>query len=312
MGSGIEVGPGEYPFRLLPEGATVRYIDRWRHDARAALIGDLGTDPHGERSTLPREFVDPDLVMDFNKERLGALASSSEDFVIASHVLEHLAEPMGFLADIHRVLRPGGVALVLMPDRYRTEDRFREPTPLAHVVAEREARVEEVSDAHVVEFLKDRGVPLPGTPSERRRLLDRHKERSIHVHCWSAVEFIEVVKWGIEHEGLQWEFVDGCAAEPPIHYEFGYLLRRSESTLSPEARGNQFDGEWQEWRSGQLRTRPEALGPPHHRLPLWAYRFARGQIRRHSVLGSLYRNGGLVLGRSKRFARRAVRRIKLR
>src|SRR5690606_20581453 len=100
------------------------------------------------------EFTKPDIVCDLNVDRLKSLDDASQDFVIASHVLEHLADPIGMLDEIHRVLRPGGVALVLLPDMRRTFDRFRPVARLDHLVAEYEAGVTEVDDEHVREFLQ--------------------------------------------------------------------------------------------------------------------------------------------------------------
>lgn len=65
--------------------------------------------------------------------RLALVKSSSYDVVIAAHVLEHLARPLGALASWLRVLRPGGLLLVAHPDpceralmdRYRRRGRRR-------------------------------------------------------------------------------------------------------------------------------------------------------------------------------------------
>lgn len=43
-------------------------------------------------------------------------ADASFDLVTIKHALEHVTEPLKALAEIHRVLRPGGVALVVVPD----------------------------------------------------------------------------------------------------------------------------------------------------------------------------------------------------
>ena len=297
-GAGVEIGPGQYPFRLLPPGVEVRYVDRWDAGDRQALVSELHgttTEPGGVA-----HYVAPDVVADFNTDRLRALGDASQDFVIASHVLEHLAEPIGFVAEIHRVLRPGGTALVLLPDRHRTEDRFRAATPLEHLVAEYRHGVQEVSDAHLVEFLRDRGTPLRGSAEARRRTLDTHRRQSIHVHCWDASEFLPVVLWGIEHLGEQWEFVDGTLYEPPIHYEFGYVLRRSVVALDPAERRREFEAHWRAWFDDQVRARPGIAVPPGHgRLPPGLARRARGVVRRHRWAAWAYRRVGRAAGRRR-------------
>lgn len=44
------------------------------------------------------------------------LAPASVDVVRLSHVLEHIPEPRPFLACVHRILQPGGICVVLVPN----------------------------------------------------------------------------------------------------------------------------------------------------------------------------------------------------
>jgi len=242
-GSGVEIGPGHVPFPVGP-GTTVRYLDRWQPEENHDLFPELAD----------VEFPRPDIVADLNTDRLRALPDESQDFVIASHVLEHVAEPIGLLADIHRVLRPGGVGLILLPDRHRTFDRHRDPTPLAHLVAEYEAGVTEIDDDHVIEFLEKTGPPLSGTPAQRRAIIELHLGRSIHVHCWTDQEFFPVLLYSVEHLGQRWEFVDGTLTddEGPTGVEFGFLLRRGSPGVSSAELRERLDHDWHVWREARV------------------------------------------------------------
>ena len=59
--------------------------------------------------------------------------------MLASHVLEHVANPLRLLDEVHRVLRPDGLLLLLLPDRHTTFDRTRAPTSLEHLMDDYEA-----------------------------------------------------------------------------------------------------------------------------------------------------------------------------
>lgn len=249
------MGPGHQPFPL-PVDARARYVDRWQPAENGARFPELGASI----------FPTPDVAVNFDLDRLSPLADGSCDFVICSHVIEHLAEPIGFLADIHRVLRPGGVVLLLIPDRRRTFDAARRATPLAHLVAEHAAGVTTVDDEHLVDFLTNAGdgasyLGVPEDPDERARWFAWHRERSIHVHCWSEDEFPEVIAHTARALGLAWELVDALStgAEGPAGSEFGYVLRRSPSAASPADRADRFHAEWAAWRESR---RPVFTRPP--------------------------------------------------
>jgi SAM-dependent methyltransferase len=235
VGAGVELGPGHVPFPLGP-GTQVRYIDRWQPDENHELFPELAD------ATFPV----PHIVADLNTDRLRALPDASQDFVICSHVLEHVAEPIGLLEEIHRVLRLGGVVLILLPDRHRTFDRHRDRTPVAHLVAEFEAGVTEVDDDHVTEYMEKTGLPLGESPAERRANIDRELRRSIHVHCWDDREFVPVLLHCIEQLSQRWEFVDGAVAddEGPAGFEFGFVLRRCAAGVDPAVLLDRFETSW--------------------------------------------------------------------
>ena len=50
------------------------------------------------------------------------------DVVLCSHVLEHVDDDHGALAEIVRVLRPGGTALLLVPFEKSLEETYEDPT----------------------------------------------------------------------------------------------------------------------------------------------------------------------------------------
>jgi SAM-dependent methyltransferase len=62
------------------------------------------------------------------------LDSSSVDFVISSHVLEHFPDPIKALKEWWRVIRPGGYIFAIVPHKERTFDKERPRTALAELI----------------------------------------------------------------------------------------------------------------------------------------------------------------------------------
>jgi SAM-dependent methyltransferase len=245
VGSGIELGPGEQPFPLDYPGVEVIYLDRWEPDENRELFVELADDA---------PFVKPDIVCNLLTDRLKVLDDRSQDFVIASHVLEHMADPIGLLDDIHRVLKPGGIALVLLPDKRRTFDHARPITDLDHLVREFQQGVTEVDDEHVRSFLEFTEADYQGTvldigDDERSKLFEWHRQRSIHVHVWAEDDFQPVIDFAITELGHDWEFVDGILTddEGPHGIEFGYVMRRSDVPLDPAVRAQRFNATREAW-----------------------------------------------------------------
>jgi len=221
-GEGIEIGPGHVPFPV-PPGVTVRFVDRWTPADNEALFPELGGSPG---------FPSPHYVANLDTERLSGFGDGTQDFVIASHILEHLANPLALLVDIHRVLRSKGVLILLLPDRHSTFDRERDPTPLTHVVAEYRSDVREVDDAHIIDQLvgahrANGGTFDPGSLTPEQ--LELHRHRSVHAHVWDIHEFTEVLEFASKELDVDWEVLDEMlpGQEGTYGEEFGWVLARS-------------------------------------------------------------------------------------
>jgi len=280
-GSGVELGPGHHPLPIPYPGVSVRYLDRWQPDEHLDLI--TNAEPGAS-------FTKPDIAVNLDVDGLSALGDGSQDFVIASHLLEHLADPLRQLEEIHRVLRRGGVVLIFLPDRRFTFDRRRAPTPLEHLVADHQERATVVSDEHVEDYLrKTDDWDDSWTEEERLAQFELHRRRSIHVHCWTQDEFVAVVEHAVAAMGMRWELLDALFVEDvPGGSEFGLVLRRALVDTDPAVAVERLRLTWDvllaraqeraalEQRLARLRTIP---GYPVVRGAWRLQRRLRGTIR---------------------------------
>jgi len=174
-GDGLEIGALHMPLRV-PRRAAVRYVDRM-------AVGDL-REHYPELAALP--LVDVDIIDD--GETLSTIASESQDFIIANHFLEHTQSPITTLESHLRVLRPGGVLYLAIPNKHETFDRTRPLTTLEHVIRDHEEgpawsrrqHFEEWAE-HVAVVLND--LPPEQAPEEAMRL--EEADYSIHYHVWT-------------------------------------------------------------------------------------------------------------------------------
>jgi SAM-dependent methyltransferase len=227
VGEVLEVGPGNSPFPVT-SSARVTYIDRRVEGGRDANWPELKGQPPGP---------DAHLNLDVDIDRLSPIEDASFDAVIASHVIEHLANPLRALQEFHRVLRPGGCLVLIVPDRTHTFDRVRQPTTLGHLLDEHARNVAEVSEEHIREFCQAIYSQPPIHPPEVREwhnpvTLDTDgiallRRRSIHVHCWAPEEFAVLIAGAISRNLMTWQitdsyFLEDCGSKG----EFGLVLQR--------------------------------------------------------------------------------------
>jgi predicted SAM-dependent methyltransferase len=190
-GDGIEIGALHNPLPV-PSSARVRYVDRM-------AVSEL----ERQYPELSREsLVDVDLIDD--GERLTTVPDGSQDFVIANHFLEHCQDPLGALESMLRVLRPGGVLYLAVPDKRFTFDADRPVTTLDHVVEDHRAGPERSRRSHFEEWarLVDR-VDVQEVQSHVARLLE--VDYSIHFHVWELSDVVDLLQLARRELGLQFD-----------------------------------------------------------------------------------------------------------
>lgn len=125
-GRGLEIGPLASP--VVPRKlGDVYYVD---HLATDDLIAKYTPDPNVDE----RMIVSTDFVWGANTLAEAVGSSAPFDYVVASHVLEHVPDLVGWLQEIGSVLRPGGRLSLAMPDRRYTFDVRRRDSDVSEVV----------------------------------------------------------------------------------------------------------------------------------------------------------------------------------
>lgn len=180
QGEGLEIGALHNPLSV-PNGVRVRYVDRMSNEDLLKQYPDLQGQP----------LVPVSIVSD--GERLTGIDDASQDFIIASHFLEHCQNPIGTLIQFFRVLRPNGVAYLKIPDKRYTFDRERPLTTLQHVWDDHERGPECHRREHFEEYVRFVHHVTDAAEVQRQAQLLMDQDFSIHYHVWTQQEFLELL-----------------------------------------------------------------------------------------------------------------------
>jgi ubiquinone/menaquinone biosynthesis C-methylase UbiE len=180
-GRGVEIGALDNPLKVKLGSTHILYMDMTDRD------GLIKQNPE----TAPEKITQPDLIA--SAEDPIPIETGSMDFVIACHMLEHLPNPLKALKEIYRVLKPGGILYLSVPDKRYTFDSERQVTPLSHVQKdyEEEATVDTCVDHYKewVDFVESRKKkPIVKTVNEA-------KQYRIHFHVWVPDSIPEMFKF---------------------------------------------------------------------------------------------------------------------
>ena len=135
---GLEIGALGKPL-VRPDEGPVIFVD---YADTATLREKHKNDP----TVIAADIVEVDAVWGSQTLQQCIGAQRKVDYVLASHVIEHVPDLIAWLAEISAILKPGGAVRLAIPDRRYTFDILRP-----------ESRIYDVIDA----YLRHARAPLP-------------------------------------------------------------------------------------------------------------------------------------------------------
>ncbi|MDW7776898.1 MAG: glycosyltransferase [Methanosarcinales archaeon] len=138
---GIEIGALHQPLPV-PSNVDVKYVDRLDKN-------DL-QEHYPELQEL--NIVSPNIIDD--AETLNKIRDDEYDFCICNHVLEHLSNPINAFTNWLRVLKPGGILFMSVPDINNPLDCGRKLTTLEHLIKDNQGSDNNDDYGHFIECAK--------------------------------------------------------------------------------------------------------------------------------------------------------------
>jgi SAM-dependent methyltransferase len=229
--TGVEIGPLTRPIVRRGEGSIV-YIDHASTDELRRLYANQA---HIDVAAI----VDVDHV--WGDHTLSQCVEGKRfNYCIASHVIEHVPDLIGWLNEVDDVLLPGGILSLVIPDKRYTFDIWRKPSGrrevyTAHLFRQRKPSPLQVFD-HFSHYVPVDAVsiwsghPPPPRPAQTRQAIRNAKlalRQYVDAHCWvfTPVSFRRLLDKLVEGGWVNFEIATFFGTEPNMA-EFFVSLRK--------------------------------------------------------------------------------------
>lgn len=115
------------------------------------------------------------------------------DFVVASEVIEHIANPVQVLAEVRRVLKPEGKFLIQTPNKHVTLGKFLSSRECGHVHEFVFSELKNLLTSYGFVVLEKTGSTIPYIPSTSR--FEGLNCSRLFFSVWKSLDKIIPLKW---------------------------------------------------------------------------------------------------------------------
>jgi SAM-dependent methyltransferase len=270
-GKGLEIGPLDTPAvdALL---SAVSYVDVYD---RAGVIEKYRDDDNVLLELIPETTFPLWDGAEVRPLAEVAAAGAPFDWVVASHVVEHVPDLVSWLADITRLTTADGALVLAVPDRRFTFDCHRPPTTTGQVIdaylrGDLQPSPRAVYDGQSAAVSIQGSVLRPGmrppgrtarmdTPLAAFEAAKRALEEYVDAHVWtfSVPEFVELIRELRELGLSNWYVARIAGDQRSPDFEFLTVLRKVPSDGSDFVEIG-FDSDLPAWLTEQWQLRETA------------------------------------------------------
>jgi len=195
--SGIEIGG---PSPVFTKVGPVPFYE---------IISHLDNINHSDKTVW--SSIDKGDNFEFNKKKqngkqiiadaidLTAISSDSYDFMLSSHVIEHVANPIKALYEWKRIIKSEGYLAILVPNRKQTFDWKRPLTQFKHIIDDYKNNIKEDDSTHFEEIIKLHDISIDGNVDSYddhvNRTLNNKNIKVAHHHTFDMDLLIELLKY---------------------------------------------------------------------------------------------------------------------
>lgn len=118
------------------------------------------------------------------------IENNKYDFLVASHCLEHVSNPIKAVKEWIRVIKPNGTILLVLPNKEYCFDHKRSITKFDHLVSDYEQDVDETDLTHLDEIFALHDLSMDEAAGNmhqfKERSLKNYENRYLHHHVFNA------------------------------------------------------------------------------------------------------------------------------
>lgn len=199
---GLEIGGPSSVFGkrgCIPVYPVATRIDNCNFGSHTVWEGDIA----GGYSFVFDDGKAPGRQYVVEASNLQGIEDACYDFVLSSHCIEHLANPLQGLAEWLRVLKEDGLLILIIPHKDGTFDHRRPVTSLDHLIQDFDTHTDEADMTHLEEILNLHDLSKDPGAGDFQFFRDRSKRnvenRCLHHHVFDTRLAVELVN----HAGCQ-------------------------------------------------------------------------------------------------------------
>lgn len=196
--NGLEIGGPSEIFRkgrILPVYPIIKGLDGCNFNTQTIWEGKIKeglTFKYQDERPVGYQFI-------CEAVDLSPVGTKKYDFVLSSHALEHIANPLKALSEWLRVLKDDGFILLVVPHKDGTFDRRRPVTSLNHLIEDFENNTGENDLTHLPEILALHDLRLDPPARDfdyfKERSLNNFENRCLHHHVFDPELVIDICKY---------------------------------------------------------------------------------------------------------------------
>ncbi len=196
-GDGLEIGGPSSIFSgrsILPVYRVARSVDNCNFSSTTVFQGQIGGE--GRSFRFAKNKVGSQFICEATD--LSRIATEKYDFVISSHTIEHISNPLKALLEWKRVLKRGGVLLLVCPHKDWTFDHKRPVTTIEHLLEDHGKRIDESDLTHLPEILQLHDLSMDPMASNLQDFVARSRNnirnRCLHHHVFDTDLVTQMVR----------------------------------------------------------------------------------------------------------------------